>query len=205
MVAALESVKADSALYEVNSGRTPKPADVVAGVAGLDAAMVWVPSAKRLTNLATLELELALLPKHEESRRSEVLADAERHFVEGLALNPVDGPAWYRFAVVRSLRQAPPRAIAECLMQSLDMAPNMRGLWLPRARLLMANWEGLEPDEVAAVQRQLRTIWAADPAMRRPLAQTAREIGRLAVLQQTLGNDPGIQAGFIKIVISLLK
>lgn len=191
-IAAWAGFGARITMYDgVDWGRTPKPEDVVAGIAGLNRAIEWVPSARRLIDLATLEFEQARALPFEEPRREQVLKSAEAHFIEGLSLNPVDGVAWLRLAWTRASLGAPARSVVVCLIQSIDMAPHRRELWLVRGRMLLTYWPWMNAEETPIVQRQLRTVWTVDSAMRRPLVQMAHDLKRLSVLEQALKDEPG--------------
>ena len=64
-------------------------------------------------------------------------------------------------------------------MASLDVAPNLRGLWSTRAEYLLFH----SPDELYEVRHQLRTIWSEPPNVRLPLVRTALRVDRLTVLR----------------------
>lgn len=195
-VAAFIGLGAERALYDVSWGRTPQRPDVVAGIAALSRAIEWQPSAKRLIDLASLELELAFSKPTDDAGKTTMAADAERHLVEGLRLNPADGVAWLRLAWAKQILGAPRETIARCVAQSLDMAPNVRSLWLPRAPLLFSYWSAMTLEEQLAVRHQLYTIWNADEAYRTPLVKVAAHAENLALLQWSLGNDPVAQGEF---------
>ncbi|UYN97259.1 MAG: hypothetical protein KIT25_10125 [Enhydrobacter sp.] len=204
-MAAWAGLGAQPALHEVKEAREPRPEDIAAGIAALQRAIEWVPSAKRLIDLATLELEEAKRLPIGEPRREEMLRSAEAHFVEGLSLNPVDGTAWLRLAWTRAFLGASARSVVSCLVQSIDMAPNQRNLWLVRARMLLAYWPWMNAEEAPIVRRQFRTIWTIDPAMRRPLVQIAHALKRLSVLEESLKDDPEAQTEFEKLKDALPK
>lgn len=204
-LAALGAIEAEVALYEANWERTPTPDDLTSGIAGLKRAVEWAPSAKKLIDLAFLELVLALSLPVDSSQRNEALEDAEAHSIAGLALNPANGMGWLRLALVREQRGSPARAVVDCVVLSLDMAPNRRTTWLARSRLLMVYWPAMTIEERLLASRQFRTIWSVDPVARQALVQIAREVGWLSLLQLTLGTDPETQANFAKILASLPK
>jgi hypothetical protein len=198
-IAALVGLGADHALYEISWARTPERNDVVAGIAALSEAVEWVPSSARFVQLASLELELAWSLPADDPRRMTTARDAERHLTEGLVLNPANGIAWLRLASTRELLGAPARAIASCVVQSLDMAPNFRGVWLPRARFVLLFWPAMTVEEKLAARHQLRTIWNAHEVYHKSLVQLARETGALAFLQWSLGDEGSAQAEFRKL------
>lgn len=204
-VAAWATLDAQPALEKLQSGKLPTDAELSLGVAGLRRAIGWVPSARRLTDLALLEFEQALRLPADASARAALLAQSERDLVEGLAANPVNGFAWLRLAAVRELREAPPRQIAAALVQSLDMAPNMRKLWLPRAAMFLSYWPLLNEDELPAMRAQLRTIWVTDKALRIPLLQEADRRGKTLLIAWALGDDPEAFAEFQRLVATLPK
>ena len=204
-VAAWASIDAQPALEKLQSGKLPTDAELSLGTDGLRRAIGWVPSARRLTDLALLELEQALRLPADAPTRAALLAQAERDVVEGLVANPVNGFAWLRLAVLRELRAAPPRLIAAALVQSLDMAPNMRKLWLPRAAMFLSYWAFLNEDERPSMRAQLRTIWVTDKALRIPLLQEADRQGKTLLIAWALGDDPEAFAEFQKLIASLPK
>lgn len=187
-LASWAGLPAQPALVKLREGQAPSDRDLKEGVAGLERALQWVRTGRRLTDLALLEFTQAqrLLPS--DSGRATLLASAERHLVEGLSADPVDGFAWFRLAAVRALRDGPPREVAAALAQSLDMAPNARRLWVPRATLCLVYWRAFTFGELLAVRAQLRTIWATDIKSREPLLQGALQASGLPVLLWAL-ND----------------
>jgi hypothetical protein len=80
-------------------------------------------------------------------------------------------------------------------MMSLDVAPNMRNLWVDRAMGLVRDRQLLSADEIAPVQSQIRRIWQADVSGRRRLAEKLRDdSGGIDFLREALSNDVGAQA-----------
>jgi hypothetical protein len=193
-LASWAGLPAQSALVKLREGEAPSDRDLKEGVSGLERALQWVATGRRLTDLALLEFTQAQRLPPSDSARATLLASADRHLVEGLAADPVDGFAWFRLAVVRSLRQAPPREVAAALAQSLDMAPNARRLWAPRATLCLAYWRAFTFEELLAVRAQLRIIWATDIALREPLLQGALEARGLPVLLWALADTAPSEA-----------
>lgn len=189
-LAAWAGLEAQPALEKLQEGKSPSDVELATGISGLQRALGWGASARRLTDLALLELAQAERLPIADPARLQLLASAERHLLDGLAVNPVNGFAWLRLALIRELRGAPPREIAAALVQSLDMAPNMRKLWLPRMALLFVYWRDLSFDELLAVRTHLRTIWEVDAAMRRPLIQASIQAGQLPILAWALGDNP---------------
>ena len=204
-VAAWASIETQPALEKFWAGKAPSDAELAAGVAGLRRALVWVPSPRRLTNLALLELEQARSRKFADPERGVLLASAEQHLVDGLIANPADGIAWFRLAVVRQMRVGTGRAISVALMQSLDMAPDMRLLWLPRIGMFLVYWRTLKDDELAALRSHLRTIWSADPNIRVPLLQLAQSYGELPVISAALESDAQAKGEFGRMMSLLPK
>lgn len=181
-MASWASLDARPAIEKLSDGKAPSDLELKAGVSGLQRAIAWIPSGRRLTDLALLELEQAVRLPTTDPARELRLTRAERHLVEGLVAAPMNGFAWFRLAIVRELRQAPPREVAAALVQSLDMAPNMRKLWLARASMCLAYWREFTFEELLAVRAQLRTIWTTDPAMQRALMRDAWQSGQVPVL-----------------------
>lgn len=188
--AAWASLEAQPALEKLQEGRSPSDVELATGISGLQRALGWSASARRLTDLALLELGQAERLPIADPASLRLLASAERHLLDGLGANPVNGFAWLRLALIRELRGAPHREIAAALAQSLDMAPSMRKLWLPRMILFFAYWRDLSYDELLAVRAHLRTIWEADAAVQRPLIQASIQAGQLPFLVWALGDNP---------------
>jgi hypothetical protein len=75
-----------------------------------------------------------------------------------LLQNACDGYAWLRLAIVQDYRSLPARKIAAPLMASLDLAPNLRGLWSTRTEYLLFYSTLLTSEELYEVRHQRRTI-----------------------------------------------
>jgi hypothetical protein len=189
-LAAWASLDAVPAIDKLQMGQTPSADELTNGVTALKRALDWTPSARRLADLALLELEQAFRFPKEDSRRAELLGVAEQHLVAGLRMNPANGFAWLRLATVRELQGAPARQVAVALTQSLDVAPNMRKLWIPRAAGLLAYWRYLTVDELQALRGHLRAIWTADKTMRLPLMRAAQQVEQFPILAWSLTEDP---------------
>ena len=202
-VAAWAAVEAQPALLKVGTTQEPSDAELTAAVAGLQRAVAWVPSARSLTNLGALEIVQARRRSFTDPRRAELLVAAEQHLSDGLQANPADGFAWFNLAVVGELRGAPGRKVATALVQSLDMAPNIRQLWILRAGKLLAYRPYLKDDEVFALRSHLRTIWSAHEVFRLPLMQAAQRSGQLSMIPLALNGDPEAQAEFARLKTKL--
>ena len=203
-LASWAGMPAQKALVKLRDGGTPSDPDLIDGVSGLKRALQWVPTGRRLTDLALLELTQAQRMLPSDSARETLLASAERHLVEGLAVDPVDGFAWFRLATVRSLQQAPEREVAAALAQSLDMAPNARRLWLPRSTLCLLYWRAFTFEELLTVRAQLRTIWATDTTLQEPLIQGALQARGLPVLLWAL-RDKAPSESDIELLKAIVK
>jgi hypothetical protein len=195
-VAAWASLAADPPIEKLQTAKTPTDAELAEGIAGLQRALAWVPSARRMTDLALLEAEQALRLSGEDPKRAEAFARAERHLVDGLMANPADAFAWVRLAFVREQLGAPDRKIAEALAQSLDVGPNIRSLWIPRATMFLTYWRYLTVDELPAMRAQLRTIWTANEAMRLELLQAVVRTEQVPLITWALEDDATAQEGF---------
>jgi hypothetical protein len=208
-IAAWESLAARPAMSEFEDNKYVDDAKLAAGIAGLRRAVSWIPLSRYLTQLATLQLVQSVRLGQQPEERAKVLEDAEANFIRSLRASPPDGFAWLRLAVVRQLRQAPKRDVVIALVQSLDMTPSMRQLWIPRAEMFFQYWQLLTPEEVEAVRSQLRAIWTAVPGAhedyRLPLVRGAWLAGRLPELSSALGDDPETQAQLEAVKESLLR
>jgi hypothetical protein len=193
-LAAWNALEAQSAIEKLQTGKPPSDEELAVGVRGLKRALEWTPSARRATDLALLRLEQASRLSKEDSARLPLLNEAERYLVEGLLASPANGFAWLRLAIVRELREAPPRDIAAALAQSVDMAPSMRKLWLPRAMMLLAYWRDLTFEELLALRAHLRTVWESDSVTRAALLQAAVRSGELPMLAWAVGEKPPTRA-----------
>lgn len=205
-IAAWEALAAEPALEKLQVGRKrASDAELADAVDGLERSVAWIPSARRFADLAFLEVEQAIRLPLEDPKRTVLLASAEQHVIKSLVANPADGYAWMRLAIIRELTGAPPRQIAVALAQSLDVAPNVRQLWIPRATMLMTYSSHLTAEELPAWRSQLRNIWTYGRAVRLPLLQTAIRLGQVETVSWGIGDDPPAQEEFEKLRDILLK
>jgi hypothetical protein len=188
-IAAWKAIPAGLALEKVSNGRRPTTAELRDGVEALRRSVAVIASGHRLVELGTLEFLQALEMFPNNPTRKALLETSEAHLMAGLKDNPADGAAWYRLAQVRQSRSAPPREVVVALMQSLDMAPNERWLWLVRARTFYAYAPALQEEELLAVRSQFRTIWRTDPSLRQPLLWAADALGSTQLLSSALESD----------------
>ncbi len=201
-IAAWEAIPAGPALKKVSDAQNPTSAELRDGVEGLRRSVVVISSGQRLVELGTLEfLQTQKMSPNDPARRP-LLETSKAHLVAGLTDNPANGTAWYRLAQVRQSLGAPPREIAVALMQSLDMAPSMRSLWLARAQGFYMFAYALQDDEPLAVRSQLRTIWKTDPSLRQPLLRTAVALGNMQLLSSALESDAEAKAELQKLMRS---
>lgn len=193
------ALEAAPALSKLQKGVPPSDRELEVAAISIRRANDWTPSARRLADLALVELNQALRLKRQTSERTDLLTAAEWHLEASLRINPADGFVWLRLAAIRQARAASERAVVLAFMQSLDMAPNQRPLWVPRAEMIFGYWRSLNPEELDAVCRQLRTIWRADADMRLPLVSAALRAGELDFAAQALAPDWEAQAEFASI------
>jgi hypothetical protein len=187
-VAAWEAMPANRALSQFSKAT---PAELRDGIAGLTRAVTWIASGRYLSNLGTLELLLAETMTRGDPARDAVLANAEGHLMAGLAADPLDGLDWYRLAEVRNERGTNRRLVVTALMKSLDVAPNMRNLWLNRTLGLLRDRQYLTPDELAALNSQIRRVWPADGVFSRQMAAALKaDPASLDALRRALDGDP---------------
>ena len=144
--------------------------------------MRWTPSGLRLTNLAMFELELATRLSPGDTQRAKLLERSGSNLVEGLLQNPCDGCAWLRLAIVQNDCGLPARKVAAPQMASLDVAPNLRGLWSTRAEYLLFYSTVLTSEELYEVRHQMRTIRSKATNVRLPLVGIALRVDRSIVL-----------------------
>lgn len=188
-VSAWAALEAEPAIEKLQFGKAPSDEELETATAALNRALTWTISARRLTDLALLELARATRTPADDARRAALLAQSEHHLIDGLALDPANSFAWLRLAMVRELQGAPGRQVAVALLQSLDMGPNIRRLWIHRAGALLTYWSYLTPDEFLSMRSQLGAIWS-DKSMRVPLVQTADQLSQLPILSLALASDP---------------
>jgi hypothetical protein len=193
-VAAWYNVEADAALQRLQEKGALSTGELATGIAALQQSLLWSRSSHRLSDLSLFELEQARQLLATDPRRNRVLTQSERHLSESLIANPADGYGWLRLAVLREFLGAPRRNIAAALVKSLDMAPNARALWIPRATMLFAYWLDLTADELLAVKSHLQTMWSTDEKIRLPLMQAADRTGSRAFIGWALiGNDVSLR------------
>ena len=106
-LAAWAGLEAQPALEKLQEGKSPSDVELATGISGLQRALGWGASARRLTDLAPLELAQAERLPIADPARLRLLASAERQLLDGLAANPVNGFAWLRLALIPELRGAP--------------------------------------------------------------------------------------------------
>jgi hypothetical protein len=204
-IAAWEAMTATATLEMLRMGSPVQAKDLAAGGAALRNALKWQSTAGRFTDLALLEmLEASDLPGASAAREQK-LAEAEWHVTTGLAANPANPYAWFWLAIVKEMRDAPPRDVAAALVQSLDVGPNARNLWIPRAGMLLSYWRNLNVDELLAMRAHLHSIWIANNALRLPLLEAAVRAGQVPMLGWALGNDPEAELEFNKLRHTLSK
>jgi hypothetical protein len=203
-VSAWAALQAEPAIEKLQFGKTPSDDELATGVAALDRALTWTPSARRLTDLALLELVQATRIQANDAMRADLLARSEHHLIDGLTEDPANSFAWLRLATVRELQGAPGRQVAVALLQSLDMGPNIRRLWIQRARGLLIYWPYFTPDEFLSMRSQLGAIWS-DKSMRVPLVQTADQFSQLPILSLALASDPAAFEELERLKASLPK
>jgi hypothetical protein len=205
-MAAWEALGARPTLEKLEIGKArPSDQELAEAVAALERSVAWVPSARNNADLAFLEVEQVLRLPADDAGRAGLLSRAQQHLVDSLTANPADGFAWLRLAIVREQGGAPPRQIAVPLAQSLDVAPNVRQLWLPRAIMLLRYWRYLTVDELLAMRAQLRTIWMVDKAARLPLLHAAENMGQAPMISWAIGDDRSAQAEYEKLKENLPK
>jgi hypothetical protein len=189
-IAAWYSLAAEPAVSKMAGGAKPSDIELTDAIADLEAAIAWVPSNKRLSDLGWLEAEQGVRVPAGNPQRLELLDQAENHLVAALRLGSADGVAWLRLAFVREVKAEPERQVVAALMQSLDAAPFERGYWIYRSGKLFALWPSLTLDELYAVRTNIHAMWMAAPRMRRPLLAAAEAAGQVAALNWSLADDP---------------
>jgi hypothetical protein len=142
-------------------------------------------SSQTLVDLGTLQLQLSF-DSDKTPQYWRLLHDAEMNLTAGLAQNPANGLGWLRLAIAQDDLHRAPRFVADSLLRSVDMAPNLRGLWLARARLMLVYWPAMAPGEALEVKAQLRGIWEANSKYREPLVAMAAELDQIAVVRWAL-------------------
>jgi hypothetical protein len=193
-IAAWYSFATEPALQKLQMQSNPLAEELTTGVAALQQATLWDRSARRLGDLSLLELAQALVLPRTDPQRHGLLVRSEHYLIESLIANPADGFGWLRLAMVRELLGAPRRHVAVALAKSLDMAPNVRSLWIPRATMFFVYWFDLTSDELLAMKSHFQMIWSQDEDIRLPLLQAAdRAGGRALIAWALIGNDQALR------------
>lgn len=189
-IAAWYSTAAEPVLQKLQVQSTPSAEALATGIMALQRSILWDRSSRQLSDLSSLELTQAIASPRTDPQRNGLLLRSERHLAESLIANPSDGFGWLRLAMVRELLGAPRRHIAAALVKSLDMAPNVRSLWIPRAAMFFVYWLDLTSDELLAMKSHLQAVWAEDEEIRLPLLQAADQTGSRSFIGWALiGND----------------
>jgi hypothetical protein len=185
-------------LEKIDNAKPLSISELRDGIRGLERSVTWVASDRYLKDLGTLELSLSQALPVADPERAVVLAACERHLLNGLAANPADGFAWYRLAQVRQLRGGDARPIAVALMQSVDMAPNFRPLFVGRTLGLILFRQVLTPEEIQVAESQIRTFWRGGSAAdRKALFGYLRgDNAALAVVEKALREDTEAKANY---------
>ena len=190
-IAAWYSLGAEPALDKLQDGVAPLDEELATGAAALFDAIGWTLSARRLTDLALLELAQAERLSNPDPLRAEVLAVAEEHLTTGLWANPANGYAWFRLAIIRDQRGADGREIAIALAYSIDMAPNVRRLRIPRIELGLRYWEAMTEEELFSMRSQIRAVWTGGTEReRRALLAAAKRSRQETMIGWALAEDP---------------
>lgn len=201
-IAAWAAMGGDNIYVRLGDVRPPSDDELELGARAYRRAADWVSSGAVMIRLAVIENTRAQTIVAAASERANLLERAERDLVEGLRRDPVDGFGWLVLASVRQQRAAPPGEIVRAAIQSLDMSPLTRYLWLPRAQVLFLNAAKLDAEELAAVQAHLRIIWNADPTLRQPLLIASFASGNLRLLSTALESDVEAKAELDKLMVS---
>ena len=195
-VAALARVPAEPALEKIGSETPPTRAELERAKAGLDLALRWVRSSRRLFEAGVVDFALATPLAPDDPQRVALLASAEQRFVESVGANPANGVAWFTLAQVREQQRVGGERITSALLESVYMAPNYRLIWIPRAELLLRYWRFLDEAELQTVRGHLRTMWADLPDQHSGLLSAAVNTGEVGFLASLVGDDPVSVAAF---------
>lgn len=188
-MAALEDSAAAPAIAKYQADKVPGHSELLDCVDGAAKALSWIRSSVRLSNLATCEFGLASKGAVGDPDADKWQARAEEHQLKSLKLNPLDGYAWLRLAIMRSRRGAQSRDVVAALVMSLTTAPNVRSMWNTRAWYLLRYVPMMTVEELTMVRDQLRTIWQWQPESRRYLVETAFRNDRWDMLTWSLRDD----------------
>ena len=197
-IAAWASLDAAPAFEAFAAHNDPGAALLADAAHGLSAAVSFVPSNVNLVKLAEIEGLQASEPGIDKAMRDELLAKAERHLTEALLANPIDTFGWLDLATVRSARGASERDIVVPLVRSLEAAPNLTIMWIPRAALLLRHWQYLDIEELPEFAAQIRTIWSASPADRARLVDAAIAADEMDVVAAAVREPPATPADLLQ-------
>lgn len=195
-IASWEVLAAEAALGKIGAGQSPSDKELADGVVGLERGLAWLPSGRWLSDLGWLEVQQAIRLPDDDPHRQELLNKAEQHLTAGLRIRPADGVAWLRLAFARETGGAPGRQVALALLQSMDVSPFDRGLWIYRGAKLLVYWPVMTLDELLAVRSNLHAMWIADTKGRLGFLKTVQAVGRMPLIDWVLGDDPEAQAQF---------
>ena len=201
-MAAWAAIGGDDVYSRLADVRPPSGHELELGARAYERAIDWKSSGELMIRLAVIENARAQTMAATAPERAKLLERSERELVAGLSRDPVSGFGWLILASVRQQRDAPQREIARAVIQSLDMSPMTRYLWLPRAQALFLYVAKLDPEELAGVQAHLRIIWNADPSLRQSLLVAFFSSGNLRLLSTSLERDVEAKAELDKLMVS---
>jgi hypothetical protein len=190
-IAAWEAMPANSVLIKIRAAEQPTVDELRDSVRDLRRSVATIAASRRLLDLGTVEFLLVQALAATDPERAPLLIASEEHFTRGLTINPLDGLAWHRLAQVRQARNPfDGRSIVVALMQSLDMAPNMRPLWVGRTFGLILYRKSLTAEETADLISNLRTSWSAEERFRIMIVQALKQdAGALDFIESALASD----------------
>ncbi len=197
-IAAWSSLDALPAFESLWAGKRPSDDDLAAAAAGLTRSVSAVPTSDNLVKLGEIELTQASGTDVDRAARSDLLAKAERHLTDAVMANPAQTFGWLSLAEVRITRGASGRDVTTPLMQSLDISPNVRLAWIPRAGLLLRYWQFLDIDELPAFSAQIQTIWSAGAPYRTDLIETAIGADEMEVVAAVVSEPPPTPAELLE-------
>ena len=161
MATAWLAVPAQSTLEAVQNGLAPSSTQIDVALAAMRGAARWHSPPRLRTDMALLLAFRASMAERAETDRRADMEGAETLLREAVPDAPANPYVWFRLALAREALRGPSREVADALVASTTLAPNLERLMLPRLAAWMGNWQFLKPGELPMVRRQVVTVWAA--------------------------------------------
>lgn len=195
MIAALIMLPADPTLSTLRRGKPVSPARIDALIASRARALAWVSGDGQVrADLAFVRLERAVAGRRDRGPGPMALQRASLALRQALSHKPINPDAWRWLAAARLAAGNPRNAVA-ALKMSLFTGPYVTYLAIPRLRLALLLWPGLDGEDRALVHRQIRYAWWLAPDR---LVALAARANTLSPFRTALAKSPNDLAAFAK-------